>query len=102
MNVIRLINESVAAAIAYGIDKRSSQDNNVLIFNLGGGSFDVSILTIEDHIFEVKATNGNIHLGGEDFDNRLLDYCIAEFKKKTEIDISNNFRALRRLRTQCE
>jgi len=102
LNVLRIINEPTAAAIAYGLDKKSSQEKNVLIFDLGGGTFDVSLLTIEEGIFEVKATNGHTHLGGEDFDNRLVDYCIAEFKKKTGIDISNNVRALRRLRTQCE
>ena len=102
MNVLRIINEPTAAAIAYGLDKKSSQEKNVLIFDLGGGTFDVSLLTIEEGIFEVKATNGHTHLGGEDFDNRLVDYCIAEFKKKTGIDISSNVRALRRLRTQCE
>ena len=102
MNVLRIINEPTAAAIAYGLDKKSSQEKNVLIFDLGGGTFDVSLLTIEEGIFEVKATNGHTHLGGEDFDNRLVDYCCAEFKKKTGIDITGNARALRRLRTQCE
>lgn len=102
LNVLRIINEPTAAAIAYGLDKKSSQEKNVLIFDLGGGTFDVSLLTIEEGIFEVKATNGHTHLGGEDFDNRLVDYCIAEFKKKTGIDVSGNARAVRRLRTQCE
>ena len=102
MNVLRIINEPTAAAIAYGLDKKSSQEKNVLIFDLGGGTFDVSLLTIEEGIFEVKATNGHTHLGGEDFDNRLVDYCVAEFKKKTGLDITSNARALRRLRTQCE
>jgi heat shock protein 1/8 len=102
LNVLRIINEPTAAAIAYGLDKKSSQEKNVLIFDLGGGTFDVSLLTIEEGIFEVKATNGHTHLGGEDFDNRLVDYCVAEFKKKTSIDITSNARALRRLRTQCE
>jgi heat shock protein 1/8 len=102
LNVLRIINEPTAAAIAYGLDKKSSQEKNVLIFDLGGGTFDVSLLTIEEGIFEVKATNGHTHLGGEDFDNRLVDYCIAEFKKKTGLDITGNARALRRLRTQCE
>ena len=73
-----------------------------MIFDLGGGTFDVSLLTIEEGIFEVKATNGHTHLGGEDFDNRLVEFCIAEFKKKTGLDISSNQRATRRLRTQCE
>jgi L1 cell adhesion molecule like protein len=99
LNVLRIINEPTAAAIAYGLDKKSSQEKNVLIFDLGGGTFDVSLLTIEEGIFEVKATNGHTHLGGEDFDNRLVDYCIAEFKKRTGIDISGNARSLRRLRT---
>ncbi len=99
LNVLRIINEPTAAAIAYGLDKKSSQERNVLIFDLGGGTFDVSLLTIEEGIFEVKATNGHTHLGGEDFDNRLVDYCASEFKKKTSVDISNNPRALRRLRT---
>jgi L1 cell adhesion molecule like protein len=102
MNVLRIINEPTAAAIAYGLDKKSAQEKNVLIFDLGGGTFDVSLLTIEEGIFEVKATNGHTHLGGEDFDNRLVDYCVAEFKKKTGLDITGNARALRRLRTQCE
>jgi L1 cell adhesion molecule like protein len=74
----------------------------VLIFDLGGGTFDVSLLAIEEGIFEVKATNGNTHLGGEDFDSRMVDFCVAEFKKKTGIDISDNARAIRRLRTACE
>jgi L1 cell adhesion molecule like protein len=102
MNVLRIINEPTAAAIAYGLDKKSSTEKNVLIFDLGGGTFDVSLLTIEEGIFEVKATNGHTHLGGEDFDNRLVEFCIAEFKKKTGVDITNNARAVRRLRTQCE
>lgn len=102
LNVLRIINEPTAAAIAYGLDKKSAQEKNVLIFDLGGGTFDVSLLTIEEGIFEVKATNGHTHLGGEDFDNRLVEFCSSEFKKKTGLDISNNPRALRRLRTQCE
>ena len=102
LNILRIINEPTAAAIAYGLDKKSSQERNVLIFDLGGGTFDVSLLTIEEGIFEVKATNGHTHLGGEDFDNRLVEYCTQEFKKQSSIDISNNPRALRRLRTQCE
>jgi L1 cell adhesion molecule like protein len=102
LNVLRIINEPTAAAIAYGLDKKSAQEKNVLIFDLGGGTFDVSLLTIEEGIFEVKATNGHTHLGGEDFDNRLVEYCIAEFKKKTGLDITSNARATRRLRTACE
>jgi len=102
LNVKRIINEPTAAAIAYGLDKKDKGERNVLIFDLGGGTFDVSLLTIDDGIFEVKATNGHTHLGGEDFDNVLVDYCIAEYKKQTGINIKDNARAMRRLRTQCE
>ena len=102
LEVKRIINEPTAAAIAYGLDKTAQGEKNVLIFDLGGGTFDVSVLTIEDGIFEVKATNGHTHLGGEDFDNVLVDYCIAAFKKQSGIDIKGNARAMRRLRTQCE
>jgi len=103
LNVLRIINEPTAAAIAYGLDKKGSGEMNVLIYDMGGGTFDVSLLTIEDGIFEVKATAGDTHLGGEDFDNRLVDFCIQDFKRKNRgMDISGNQRALRRLRTQCE
>merc|ERR1719443_2903522 len=102
INVLRIINEPTAAAIAYGLDRQQAQERNILIFDLGGGTFDVSLLAVEEGIFEVKATNGHTHLGGEDFDNKLVDYCMVDFKKKTGIDIKGNPRALRRLRTQCE
>lgn len=104
LNVMRIINEPTAAAIAYGLDKKASRkgEQNVLIFDLGGGTFDVSLLTIEEGIFEVKATAGDTHLGGEDFDNRLVNHFVAEFKRKHKKDISGNARALRRLRTACE
>ncbi|KAL6453581.1 SSA2 Heat shock protein SSA2 [Candida maltosa Xu316] len=102
LNVMRIINEPTAAAIAYGLDKKSEDEKNVLIFDLGGGTFDVSLLSIEDGIFEVKATAGDTHLGGEDFDNRLVNFFIQEFKRKNKKDISTNQRALRRLRTACE
>ncbi|KAI5960336.1 SSA3 [Candida pseudojiufengensis] len=103
LNVLRIINEPTAAAIAYGLDKKGAKgEHNVLIFDLGGGTFDVSILAIDDGIFEVKATAGDTHLGGEDFDNRLVNFFIQEFKRKTKKDISGNQRALRRLRTACE
>ncbi|TYH23497.1 hypothetical protein ES288_A03G017800v1 [Gossypium darwinii] len=104
LNVLRIINEPTAAAIAYGLDKKASQsgEKNVLIFDLGGGTFDVSLLTIEEGIFEVKATAGDTHLGGEDFDNRLVNHFVQEFKRKHKKDISSNARALRRLRTACE
>ena len=102
LNVIRIINEPTAAAIAYGLDKKSNKEKNVLIFDCGGGTFDVSILNIEDTIFEVKATAGDTHLGGEDFDTKLVEYFVEEFKKKHRKDISDNKRSLRRLRTACE
>jgi len=102
LNVLRIINEPTAAAIAYGLDKKSEGEKNVLIFDLGGGTFDVSLLTIEDGIFEVKATAGDTHLGGEDFDNRLVNHFAQEFKRKYKKDISTNPRSLRRLRTACE
>ncbi|RHY54298.1 hypothetical protein DYB34_009691 [Aphanomyces astaci] len=101
LNVLRIINEPTAAAIAYGLDKKGGE-RNVLIFDLGGGTFDVSLLTIEEGIFEVKATAGDTHLGGEDFDNRLVDHFTAEFKRKHRKDMTANQRALRRLRTACE
>merc|ERR1712107_422946 len=94
LNVQRIINEPTAAAIAYGLDKNSQGERNVLIFDLGGGTFDVSLLTIDDGIFEVKATNGHTHLGGEDFDNVLVDYCINLFEKQTGQDIRQNARFL--------
>ncbi len=102
MNVLRIINEPTAAAIAYGLDKRGGGEKNVLIFDLGGGTFDVSLLTIDDGIFEVKATAGDTHLGGEDFDNRMVKHFADKFKKDTGKDITQNPRALRRLRTACE
>jgi len=102
LNVLRIINEPTAAAIAYGLDKKSGGERNVLIYDLGGGTFDVSLLTIEDGIFEVKATAGDTHLGGEDFDNRVVNHFVQEFKRKHKKDLSSNARALRRLRTACE
>ncbi|KAL1201398.1 Heat shock 70 kDa protein 5 [Cardamine amara subsp. amara] len=104
LNVLRIINEPTAAAIAYGLDKKGTKsgESNILIFDLGGGTFDVSLLTIEEGVFEVKATAGDTHLGGEDFDNRLVNHFVAEFKRKHKKDIAGNARALRRLRTACE
>ena len=102
LNVLRIINEPTAAAIAYGLDKQDAGERNVLIFDLGGGTFDVSLLTLDGGFFEVKATAGDTHLGGEDFDNKIVEYCAADFYKKYKIDIKSNARALRRLRTQCE
>lgn len=103
LNVLRIINEPTAAAIAYGLDKINDKEHNILIFDLGGGTFDVSILTIDQGVFEVKSTAGDTHLGGEDFDNRLVDHFVAEFKRKNrDKDLTSNPRALRRLRTACE
>merc|ERR1712126_643457 len=102
LNVLRIINEPTAAAIAYGLDKKVDGAKNVLIFDLCGGTFDVSVLSIEDGIFEVKSTAGDTHLGGEDFDNRLVNHFIQEFKRKHKKDISGSKRAVRRLRTACE
>ena len=120
LNVLRIINEPTAAAIAYGLDKKTEGERNVLIFDLGGGTFDVSLLTIEEGIFEVKSTAGDTHLGGEDFDNRLVNHFVNEFKRKHKVsvnqqsangeyslnspqkDLTANARALRRLRTACE
>merc|ERR1719203_2118065 len=117
LNVLRIVNEPTAAAIAYGLDRLESQktpsrpgstpgstsdETNILVFDMGGGTFDVSILNIEGTVFEVKATAGDPHLGGEDFDNRLLSHCIADFRRKYKVDPTRNQRAIRRLRTQCE
>ncbi|KNE68612.1 hsp70-like protein [Allomyces macrogynus ATCC 38327] len=104
LNVLRIINEPTAAAIAYGLDKKASSagEKTVLIFDLGGGTFDVSLLAIEGGIFEVKATAGDTHLGGEDFDNRIVAHFVQEFKRKHKKDLTGNARALRRLRTACE
>lgn len=102
LNVLRIINEPTAAAIAYGLDKSNEEEKNVLIFDLGGGTFDVSLLTIDDGVFEVMATAGDTHLGGEDFDNKLVDHCVKDFGKKHRKDMTSSARAMRRLRTQCE
>ena len=102
LNVVRIINESTAAAIAYGLDKISSEERRVLIFDLGGGTFDVSILVIDDGIFEVKSTAGNSHLGGEDFDNRMVKHFVQEFKRKHKKDLKSDKRSLCRLKTACE
>lgn len=102
LNVLRIINEPTAAAIAYGLDKMHTSEKKVLIYDLGGGTFDVSLLAIEGGIFEVKATAGDTHLGGEDFDNILVNHFVEEFKRKHKKDLASNVRALRRLRTQCE
>ena len=106
LNVLRIINEPTAAALAYGLDRvgttEGAKEKNVLIFDCGGGTHDLSILSLDDGVFEVKSTAGDTHLGGEDFDNALVAFCTDEFKKKTKVDISSNGRAQRRLRTACE
>ncbi|KAF5849820.1 hypothetical protein GGP41_005277 [Bipolaris sorokiniana] len=103
LNVLRIINEPTAAAIAYGLGAgKSDKERNVLIYDLGGGTFDVSLLHIQGGVFTVKATAGDTHLGGQDFDTNLLDHFKKEFTKKTKKDISGDARALRRLRTACE
>ena len=102
LNVLRIINEPTAAAIAYGLDKKRSGEQNILIYDLGGGTFDVTVMTIEEGIFEVKATAGDTHLGGEDFDRRMMEYFMKDFKRKHKKDISENKKAVRRLQTACE
>ncbi|KAI4352359.1 hypothetical protein L6164_006620 [Bauhinia variegata] len=104
LNILRIINEPTAAAIAYGLDKKDIFDGerNVFIFDLGGGTFDVSLLKINGDTFKVLATNGDTHLGGEDFDSKLVNHFVREFRRKYNRDISGNARALRRLRTACE
>ncbi|TGO76627.1 hypothetical protein BELL_0145g00050 [Botrytis elliptica] len=103
LNVLRIINEPTAAAIAYGLGAgKSNKERNVLIYDLGGGTFDVSLLNIQGGVFTVKATAGDTHLGGQDFDTNLLDHFKKEFTRKTKKDLSNDPRALRRLRTACE
>ncbi|WRT66460.1 heat shock protein sks2 [Kwoniella shivajii] len=102
LEVLRIINEPTAAAIAYGLDEKTKDERNVLIFDLGGGTFDVSLLTITGKVFSVKATAGDTHLGGEDFDNTLLEHFKGEFKRKNKLDISDDPRAIRRLRSACE
>jgi heat shock protein 1/8 len=102
LEVLRIVNEPTAAAIAYGLDKNCDSEKNVLIFDLGGGTFDVSLLSIDSGVFEVKATAGDTHLGGEDFDNRMVNLCVEEFKRKHKKDLTGNDRSLRRLRTACE
>ncbi len=99
-DVKRIINEPTAAALAYGMDKKSEE--KIAVFDLGGGTFDISILEIGDGVFEVKSTNGDTHLGGEDFDNRIIDYLVSEFKKETGVDLSHDKMALQRLKEGAE
>jgi heat shock protein 5 len=99
--VLRIVNEPSAAAIAYGLDKRSGE-KNVIVFDLGGGTFDVSLLTIDDGVFEVLATSGDTHLGGEDFDQRITDHFVKLFQKKNNVDIKSDPRALQKLKSEVE
>merc|ERR1719436_464608 len=101
MVVARIINEPTAAAIAYGLDKQN-RETNILVYDLGGGTFDVSLLTLDEGVFEVLATNGDTHLGGQDFDKRVIDYFIKTFKKKHKVDVSQNLRAISKLRREVE
>ncbi|CAA0831056.1 Mediator of RNA polymerase II transcription subunit 37f [Striga hermonthica] len=102
LHVARIINEPTAASLAYGLDKQSEAAKNVLVFDLGGGTFDVSVLSLDGGVFEVLSTSGDTHLGGEDFDHRLMDYFVKLIKKKYQKDISKDKRALGKLRRECE
>jgi molecular chaperone DnaK len=99
LEVLRIINEPTAASLAYGLDKK--QNKKIAVYDLGGGTFDVSILELGDGVFEVKSTNGDTFLGGEDFDNTIVDYLIAEFKKDNGIDLTSDKLALQRLKEGC-
>jgi heat shock protein 5 len=101
LHVLRIINEPTAAAIAYGLNKKAGE-SQIIVYDLGGGTFDVSLLSIDDGVFEVLATAGDTHLGGEDFDNRVMDYFVAQYKKKTGTDVSTNVRALGKLKKAVE
>jgi len=102
LEVLRIINEPTAASLAYGFDKKDQGEKNLLIFDLGGGTFDLSLITVDDGIFEVKAVAGDGHLGGEDFDNRMVDFLTDDIKKRFKKDIKDNLKALRRIKTSCE
>jgi L1 cell adhesion molecule like protein len=102
LNVIRTINEPTAAAIAYGYENKSNEERKVCIFDFGGGTFDVTVLIIKGNDFTVKSTGGDSHLGGQDIDNLLVEYCMKEFKKKFGIDLHGNLKTLRRLKFECE
>ena len=101
LTILRIINEPTAATIAYGLDKQQGE-KNILVFDLGGGTFDVSLLTIDNGVFEVRATNGDTHLGGEDFDQRVMEHFIRSFQKKTGQDVRKDHRAVQKLRREVE
>merc|ERR1711959_852829 len=102
MTIMRIINEPTAAAIAYGLDKKDGGEQNILVFDLGGGTFDVSVLTIDSGVFEVMATNGDTHLGGEDFDNRIMDHMFKTFKRKYGKDAGKDKRAVQKMRDDAD
>ena len=102
LNVLRIINEPTAAAIAYGLDNKSEEEKHIIIYDVGGGTLDVTLLTIEEGIFEVKATSGDSHLGGEDFDMNMVNYFVEEFKRKNKQDISQSKKAMMKLKRACE
>jgi heat shock protein 5 len=101
LNILRIINEPTAAALAYGIDKKQDEQR-VIVYDLGGGTFDVSLLSIEGGVFEVLATAGDNHLGGEDFDQNVMNYLVKKYKQKTETDVSGNLKALGKLKREVE
>jgi heat shock protein 5 len=101
LNILRIINEPTAAAIAYGLNKKGGE-SQIIVYDLGGGTFDVSLLSIDDGVFEVLATAGDTHLGGEDFDNRVIDYLVKQYKKKTGTDVTGNLRAMGKLKREVE
>ena len=98
LNVLRIINEPTAASLAFDIEYRTADDRNILVFDFGGGTFDVTVLCIGDGVNDVKATSGDTHLGGQDIDTKLVEYCVEQFKEKNQIDLSNDKAALSRLR----
>jgi heat shock protein 5 len=102
LTILRIINEPTAAAIAYGLDKKTKAETRIIVYDLGGGTFDVSLLSIDEGVFEVMATAGDTHLGGEDFDNRVIEYFVKQYKKKTGTDVSTNLRALGKLKREVE
>ena len=99
LQVLRIVNEPTAAAIAYGLDKKGGE-TRIIVYDLGGGTFDVSLLSIDDGVFEVLATAGDTHLGGEDFDNRVIEYFVKLYKKKTDVDVTSNLRAMGKLKRE--
>jgi heat shock 70kDa protein 1/2/6/8 len=102
LNVLRIINEPTAASLAFDIENRTVDDRNILVFDFGGGTFDVTVLCIGDGVNEVKSTSGDTHLGGQDLDTKFVEYCVQQFKEKTMIDLSNDKSALSRLREKCK